>query len=65
MAIKKLEINSKELSLMKPVTAANYDKKTVLTNSSWEYVDLWLKRQSKNERAKQALFFLDASKEFF
>jgi len=65
VAIKKLEINSKELSLMKPVTAANYDKKTVLTNSSWEYVDLWLKRQSKNERAKQALFFWTQAKNFF
>ena len=36
MSIKLLEINSKTLQIMKPVTSAEYDKKTVLTNSSWE-----------------------------
>ena len=39
MAIKSLEINSKEIHLMKSVTSADYSGKTVLTNSSWEYVD--------------------------
>lgn len=34
MSIKPLEINSKELHLMKPVTSADYDGKTVLTNSA-------------------------------
>lgn len=34
MAIKSLEINSKEIHLMKPVTSADYSGKTVLTNSS-------------------------------
>ena len=49
---------------MKPVTSANYNGKTVLTNSAWEYVDLWLKRQS-SEKARRALFFWTQAKSFF
>ena len=49
MIIKPLEVNSKNLSLMKAVTNADYNKKTVLTNSAWEYVELWLKRQKKGK----------------
>ena len=64
MPIKVLKINSKAIQLMKPVTSAEYDKKTVLTNSSWEYVELWLKRESSG-RAKQALFFWIQAKNFY
>lgn len=54
MAIKPLVINSKTIRLMKPVTGADYEGKTVLTNSAWEYVELWLKRQN-NAKAKAFL----------
>ena len=64
MAIKPLEINSKEIHLMKPVTSADYSGKTVLTNSSWEYVELWLKRQS-SEKSKRALFYWSQAKNFY
>lgn len=64
MAIKSLEINSKEIHLMKPVTSADYSGKTVLTNSSWEYVELWLKRQS-SEKSKRALFYWSQAKNFY
>ena len=64
MSIKTLEINSKRITIMKPVTGADYSAKTVLTNSSWEYVELWLRRKS-GERAKQALFFWIQAKYFF
>lgn len=64
MSIKPIAINSKKIQLMKPVTGALYDSKTVLTNSSWEYVELWLKRQS-GERAKEALFYWRQAKNFF
>lgn len=37
MAIKPLEINSKEIHLMKPVTSADYSGKTVLTKSSFGF----------------------------
>ena len=64
MAIKPLEINSKILKLMKPVTSADYTEKTVLTNSSWEYVELWLKRKN-SDKSKQALFYWLQAKNFF
>jgi len=49
---------------MKPVTSSDYQGKTVLTNSSWEYVELWLKRQS-SKSAKEALFYWQQAKHFF
>ena len=64
MAIKPLEINSKRLNLMKSVTGADYNAKTVLTNSAWEYVELWLRRQS-GDRAREALFFWQQAHYFF
>ena len=64
MSIKPLELNAKTIKLMKPVTSANYTEKTVLTNSSWEYVELWLKRQN-NEKSKRALFYWLQAKSFF
>lgn len=50
MAIKSLEINSKALHLMKAVTNADYNAKIVLTNSDWEYVELWQKRKKNRTR---------------
>lgn len=64
MAIKVLRINSKKIQLMKPITSANYDGKTVLTNSSWEYVELWLKRQ-RSLKASRALFYWTQAKNFY
>ena len=64
MSIKHLEVNSKTVRLMKPVTGADYSGKTVLTNSAWEYVELWLMRQS-GSRAKRALFYWEQAKNFY
>jgi len=64
MAIKALEINSKVIHIMKPVTNADYAAKTVLTKSAWEYVELWLKRQN-SEKAKRALFYWRQAWNFF
>ena len=55
---------TKRLHITKPITKMDYTVKTILTNSSWEYVDLWLQR--KNQRMalmywKQAKSFYDAS----
>ncbi len=55
---------AKELLLLKPVTNADYGSRTILTNSHWEYVELWLKRQ-KSKEAKQALFYWQQGKCFF
>lgn len=64
MSIKPLEIHSKKIHIMKAVTGANYKEKTILTNSAWEYVNLWLRR-AKGDRAKQALFFWNQAHNFF
>ncbi len=64
MSIKTLEINSKELHIMKPITSADYEGKTVLTNSAWEYVELWLRRKSSS-RSSKALFYWKQAKSFF
>ena len=64
MAIKPLEINSKIIQIMKPVTSADYTAKTILTNSAWEYVELILKRK-KSKKAKRALFYWRQSWNFF
>lgn len=61
---KNIVVNSKEISLLKPVTEANYESKTVLTNSVWEYVELWLMRQ-KEAKAQDALFYWQQGKHFF
>ena len=64
MASMGLRLRSKEIHLMKPITGAEYDEKTVLTNSSWEFVDLWLRRQPKT-RANRALFYWEQAKSFY
>lgn len=56
--------NSKEISLLKPITSADYKSKTILTDSAWEYVELWFKRQ-KDEKSKNALFYWQQAKHFF
>lgn len=61
---KNIIINSKPITIMKPVTVADYQEKTVLTNSSWEYVELWLKRKS-SKAAKEALFYWQQAKHFY
>lgn len=46
---KAITINSKEILLLKPITSADYKSKTILTDSAWEYVELWFKRQKRRE----------------
>lgn len=53
--------NGKPLSLHKAVTSPNFNEKTVLVTSTWDYVDLWLKRARKNE----ARFFWNQARSFY
>ncbi len=46
MAFKEICINNKPCELMKSVNKPQYGSKTILTDSCWEYVFLFLKRQS-------------------
>ena len=61
---KVITLSAKEVTLMKPITNANYKSKTVLTDSAWEYVELWFKRSTQSQ-AKEALFYWQQAKHFF
>lgn len=64
MKCKKITINSKPISIMKPTTKADYQGKAVLTNLVWEYVELWLKRQP-TANVTEALFYWQQAKYFY
>ena len=50
-----LKVENKTIKLMKPHIAPQYGYRTVLSNSSFEYVSLWLKSQS-GKKFKDASF---------
>ena len=56
MAFKEICIKGKTCELMKSIKNPKYGSKTILTDSCWEYVSLYLNRQSI-PGAKDALFY--------
>jgi hypothetical protein len=60
MAIVPLLIEGRELRPHKCIVAPLLATRTVLTNSPWEFVELWLKREKK----LSALFFWKQAREF-
>lgn len=61
---KEIIINGKACELMKAVKSTKYGSKTVLTDSCWEYVSLFLKRQS-TPGASNALFYWEQAHSFY
>lgn len=61
---KELCINSKCCELMKAVDSPKYGSKTILTDSCWEYVSLFLTRQSI-AGASDALFYWEQAHSFY
>ena len=57
-------INSKSCELMKSVNKPKYGSRTILTDSCWEYVALFLKRQSM-AGASDALFYWEQAHSFY
>lgn len=57
-------INSKSCELMKSVNKPKYGSRTILTDSCWEYVALFLKRQSI-AGASDALFYWKQAHSFY
>ncbi|MYZ53057.1 YaaC family protein [Malikia spinosa] len=55
-----ITINGRELKLHKATTSPQLGARTVLTNSHWEYVSLWLKREHK----EAALFYWQQAQTF-
>ena len=66
MSKKALELGSRTIYLRKPITNVDYRTKTVLTNSAWEYVELWLMRYRKDAKRKErALFYWRQARNFY
>ena len=61
---KEIYTKGKPCNLMKPTRAPKYGNKTILTNSSWEYVALFLQRQS-TPGASDALFYWNQAHSFY
>lgn len=55
-----LFLNRRELSLHKAIVRPSFGVPTVLTNSPWTFVSLWLKRNKQ----ENALFFWDQAQQF-
>lgn len=64
MAFKDIVINKKLCELMKAVNNPKYGNRTILTNSCWEYVSLFLKRYSKAGDS-DALFYWEQAHSFY
>ena len=60
MAVEKIRIGMKALGLSKAVHDAQFQVRTVLTLEPFDYVDLWLRRQHKDE----ALFYWRQARDF-
>jgi len=59
-----LKLNSSVVRLMKAYTQPQYNSKTVLTSSVFDFVELWLLRQSK-EKSNSARDFWKQARNFF
>ncbi|WP_214830685.1 YaaC family protein [Exiguobacterium sp. s56] len=57
-----IKINRRNLTLKKSYTEPNFSGKSVLVSDPWEYVELWLKRNNKNN---DALFYWQQAKQFY
>jgi hypothetical protein len=60
MAIEQIYLRGRELKPHKAIVSPSLGTRTVLTNSPWNFVSLWLKREHKDK----ALFYWDQAHEF-
>jgi hypothetical protein len=61
MAHRDIKHKRKNLTIHKSVTTPHFNESTVLVTSTWDYVDLWLKRAGK----KDARFFWSQARSFY
>ncbi|EKS7870923.1 hypothetical protein QCQ72_005994 [Bacillus cereus] len=57
-----IKINRRKLTLKKSYNDPNFNGKSVLVSDPWEYVELWLKRNNKNN---DALVYWQQAKQFY
>ena len=67
MPTKKITIDSKSVFVHKAILKPDFNKKSVLVDNPWEYVELWIKRQNNSNNAlfywQQAHGFYQATKQ--
>ncbi|HCO20988.1 MAG TPA: hypothetical protein DIT47_08045 [Flavobacteriaceae bacterium] len=59
-----LQISKNEIVLKKSHHKPNFTSKTILTDSTWNYVEIYL-RQFKTKESEEALFYWDQAKNFY
>lgn len=59
-----LKIGNRPVSIMKAHISPNFLGRTVLSNSTFEYVELWLRNQ-RGDTFKEALFYWQQSRAFY
>lgn len=59
-----LKIGNRPIKLMKAHSKPDFNCRTVLSNSTYEYVELWLRNQ-KGDKYKEALFYWNQSRIFY
>ena len=59
-----LKVENREFHLMKAYSFSNYKSKTVLTNSTFDFIELWLMRED-NIHGKEALFYWKQARNFY
>lgn len=57
-----IKINGKELKLMKAHIKPNYKSRTVLSNTTFDYIMLWLRNNCK---ANDAVFYWKQAMDFY
>jgi len=61
LGFKDISYKNKNLTIHKAVSEPHFNEKTVLVTSTWDYVDLWLKRARKHD----ARFFWNQAHSFY
>lgn len=61
MAHREIQYKNKPLTIHKAVSEPRFNEKTILVTSTWDYMDLWLKRNHKEE----AQFYWQQAKHFY
>lgn len=61
MPTKKILLNSKPILVHKATIEPSFNKKSILVDNPWEYVELWIKRNSNST----ALFFWQQARGFY
>lgn len=61
MSTKKLLLNSKPILVHKATIEPTFNKKSILADNPWEYIELWIKRKGN----KKALFYWQQAQGFY